>query len=94
MGEQARAKVLAGEVVAADGAVIDDATMLPTGSSVYLYRDLPDEVPVPFDIPVLHRDADVVVVDKPHFLATMPRGRHVAQTALVRHVERLGFDAA
>src|ERR1700731_256331 len=26
----------------------------------------------------------VVVVDKPHFLATMPRGSHVAQTALVR----------
>jgi len=24
------------------------------------------------------------VVDKPHFLSTMPRGRHVAQTALVR----------
>ena len=24
------------------------------------------------------------MVDKPHFLATMPRGRHVAQTALVR----------
>ncbi|HEU0192217.1 MAG TPA: pseudouridine synthase, partial [Mycobacterium sp.] len=44
----------------------------------------PVEVPVPFDIPVLHRDDDIVVVDKPHFLATMPRGRHVAQTALVR----------
>jgi len=39
---------------------------------------------VPFDIPVLHRDDDIVVVDKPHFVATMPRGRHVAQTALVR----------
>jgi tRNA pseudouridine32 synthase/23S rRNA pseudouridine746 synthase len=51
---------------------------------VYLYRELPDEVPVPFDIPVLYRDDDIVVVDKPHFLATMPRGRHVAQTALVR----------
>ena len=51
---------------------------------MYLYRDLPDEVPVPFDIPVLHRDDDIVVVDKPHFLATMPRGGHVAQTALVR----------
>ena len=25
-----------------------------------------------------------MVVDKPHFLATMPRGRHVAQTATVR----------
>jgi tRNA pseudouridine32 synthase/23S rRNA pseudouridine746 synthase len=51
---------------------------------VYLYRDLPDEVPVPFDIPILYRDDDLVVVDKPHFLATMPRGGHVAQTALVR----------
>lgn len=83
-GSQAGAKVRAGEVVDADGAVVDDATVLPPGASLYLYRDLPDEVPVPFDIPVLHRDDDIVVVDKPHFLATMPRGRHVAQTALVR----------
>src|SRR6516225_11973598 len=83
-GPPARAKVLAGEVVDADGAVVDEGTVLPAGASVYLYRDLPDEVPVPFDIPVLHQDADIVVVDKPHFLATMPRGRHVAQTALVR----------
>jgi tRNA pseudouridine32 synthase/23S rRNA pseudouridine746 synthase len=83
-GEPARARVLAGEVVDADGAAIDGATVLPAGASVYLYRELPDEVPVPFEIPVLHQDADIVVVDKPHFLATMPRGRHVAQTALVR----------
>ncbi len=58
--------------------------MLPAGAVVYLYRDLPDEVPVPFDLPVLFRDDDIVVVDKPHFLATMPRGRHVVETALVR----------
>lgn len=90
-GARARAKVLAGEVVAADGAVIDCATVLPVGASVYLYRELPDEVPVPFDIPVLHRDDDIVVVDKPHFLATMPRGRHVAQTALVRLRRELGL---
>ncbi len=90
-GAQARSKVLAGEVVDADGAVVDEATVLPAGASVYLYRELPDEVPVPFDIPVLHRDADIVVVDKPHFLATMPRGRHVAQTALVRLRRELGL---
>jgi tRNA pseudouridine32 synthase / 23S rRNA pseudouridine746 synthase len=90
-GEPARAKVLAGEVVDADGAVIDEATVLAAGASVYLYRDLPDEVPVPFDLPVLHRDDDIVVVDKPHFLATMPRGSHVAQTALVRLRKELGL---
>lgn len=74
----------AGEVVGADGTAVNETTVLPPGSFVYLYRDLPDEVPVPFDIEVLYRDADIVVVDKPHFLATMPRGRHVAQTALMR----------
>ncbi|ASL11209.1 RNA pseudouridine synthase family protein [Mycobacterium intracellulare subsp. chimaera] len=83
-GAPARAKALAGEVVGADGAVIDATTVLPAGASVYLYRELPDEVPVPFEIPVLYRDHDIVVVDKPHFVATMPRGRHVAQSALVR----------
>lgn len=90
-GERARAKVLAGEVVDADGVVIDAATVAPAGASVYLYRDLPEEVPVPFDIPVLYRDDSIVVVDKPHFLATMPRGSHVAQTALVRLRRELGM---
>lgn len=83
-GAATAAKVVAGEVVTADGTVIDDTTVLPAGAHIFLYRELPDEVPVPFEVPVLHRDADLVVVDKPHFLATMPRGRHVAQTALVR----------
>lgn len=78
------AKVLAGEVVLPDGTPVDATTTLPEGAHVYFYRDLVDEVEVPFDIPVLYRDDDIVVVDKPHFLATMPRGGHVAQTALVR----------
>ncbi len=83
-GPEARAKVLAGEVVDSRGAVLDASTVLPAGALVYHYRDLRDEVEVPFEIPVIHRDDNIVVVDKPHFLATMPRGRHVAQTALVR----------
>ncbi len=83
-GPESRAKVLSGGVVDVRGATVDAATVLPAGSVVYLYRDLPDEVEVPFGVPVLHRDENILVVDKPHFLATMPRGRHVAQTALVR----------
>lgn len=83
-GPDARAKVLAGEVVDARGNTIDGAAVLPAGAVVYLYRELPEEVPVPFDVPVIYRDENILVVDKPHFLATMPRGRHVAETALVR----------
>ena len=83
-GPDGRAKVLSGAVVDADGEPVNGSTVLSAGSVVYLYRDLPEEVEVPFGIPVLHRDDNILVVDKPHFLATMPRGGHVAQTALVR----------
>ena len=92
-GEDAAAKVFAGEVYCADGSPVTASTVLSPLSDVWLYRDLPDEVPVPFDIPVLHRDDDIVVVDKPHFLATMPRGGHVVQTALVRLRRSLDLPA-
>jgi tRNA pseudouridine32 synthase/23S rRNA pseudouridine746 synthase len=85
-------KAIAGEVVDQHGTVLDAAAVLPAGTVVYLYRELRDEVLVPFDIPVLYQDDDIVVADKPHFLATMPRGRHVAQTALVRLRRQLGLD--
>lgn len=90
-GAEAAAKVLAGEVVCADGSVVTEVTELPAGAFIYWYRDLPDEVVVPFDVPVLYRDENIVVVDKPHFLATMPRGGHVVQTALVRLRRALGL---
>lgn len=90
-GPEVAAKAIAGEVVDQHGAVLDASTVLAAGASIYLYRDLRDEVSVPFDIPVLYHDDDIVVVDKPHFLATMPRGRHVAQTALVRLRRELGL---
>jgi len=91
-GDDAAAKVLAGEVVCADGSVVDETTELSAGAYIYWYRDLPDEVVVPFDVPVLYRDENIVVVDKPHFLATMPRGGHVVQTALVRLRRSLGLS--
>ena len=84
-GEAAAAKVLDGEVVCRRRQPSSPHPLCcQPNAHVYLYRDLPDEVTVPFDIPILYRDDDIVVVDKPHFLATMPRGGHVAQTALVR----------
>ncbi len=54
------------------------------GRWLWYYREVPDETPVPFDLPVLHRDDRLVVVDKPHFMASTPGGRHLLHTALVR----------
>ncbi|MDI9931980.1 pseudouridine synthase [Rhodococcus sp. IEGM 1354] len=72
------------EVVDEKGRPISDATRYRAGSQVYFYRVPAQEVPVPFEIGILHEDDDLVVVDKPHFLATIPRGRHVTETATVR----------
>jgi tRNA pseudouridine32 synthase/23S rRNA pseudouridine746 synthase len=70
-------------IVDRDGPVAPDAPFVPE-SFLWFHRDLPDEVPVPFPIGVVHRDDDLLVVDKPHFMATIPRGRHIVETALVR----------
>nr|WP_246372084.1 pseudouridine synthase [Gordonia humi] len=89
-----RRRDAAGEIVDADGDPVDLAAPVVRPVPVYLHRDLPDEVPVPFGMPVLHVDDRLIVVDKPHFLATMPRGAHVTQTALVRLRREFGDDVA
>ena len=58
---------------------------------VYFHRDLPEEVPVPGPIHLVHQDERLVVVDKPAFLSTIPRGRHVRQSVVVRLREELGL---
>lgn len=79
-----RPRLETGEVVLGDGTVVGPDTAYRPGQWVFLHRDLPDELPVPGELSVLHQDERIVVVDKPHFLATMPRGRHVTQTVVVR----------
>jgi len=73
----------AGAIVDLDGPIAPDAPYAP-GGAVWFHRDLPDETEVPFEIAIVHRDDDLLVVDKPHFLSTIPRGQHILQTALVR----------
>ncbi len=51
---------------------------------IFFHRDLPDEVPPPGDLTVLYRDERLVVLDKPHFTSTIPRGQHVLYSAVVR----------
>jgi tRNA pseudouridine32 synthase/23S rRNA pseudouridine746 synthase len=73
-----------------DGPLELDSPFVPN-SFIWFHRDLPDEVAVPFEIDVVHRDENLLVVHKPHFLATIPRGRHIIETALVRLRRDLGL---
>lgn len=58
---------------------------------VWFHRDLREEVEVPGSLDVVHRDDRIVVVDKPPFLSTIPRGQHVRQSVVVRLRHELGL---
>nr|WP_296767895.1 pseudouridine synthase [Rhodococcus sp. (in: high G+C Gram-positive bacteria)] len=76
-------KVELREVVDAAGLPLTADSPLVPRTDIYLYRDPPIEPVVPFAIEILHRDENLLVVDKPHFLATIPRGAYIARSALV-----------
>lgn len=82
----------------AEGRFVDDTAQPLSADSAYrphtfiwFHRDLPDEVEVPYEIEVLHRDEQIVVIDKPHFLSTIPRGQHIRQSVVVRARDQLGL---
>ncbi len=76
-------------VTTESGEVIDPLTPYKAGLKVRYFREVPAEVPVPFVEAILYADANIVVVDKPHFLAVTPSGPYVEQTLLARVIERL-----
>lgn len=81
----------AGDIVDDDGRPQQPDSPFRPRTWLWYYREVPDEVPVPFDLPVLYRDERLVVVDKPHFMATTPSGRYLRHTALVRLRNTLGL---
>ena len=75
----------------ARGDIVDDQGVPQTLGSPYrpsgwlwYYREVVNEPRVPGKLQVLHHDERLVVVDKPHFLACIPGGRYLQETALTR----------
>ncbi|BFO20074.1 hypothetical protein SHKM778_64620 [Streptomyces sp. KM77-8] len=61
-----------GQIVGADGHPVPPGTPYEPGLHLWFHRELPEEAPVPFPLEIVHRDDHILVVDKPHFLATTP----------------------
>ncbi len=76
--------VSAGDVVDEHGRKITSRTPYQPTRFVYFYREPAPEIPVPHEIEILYRDDSILVIDKPHFLATIPRGAHIVESAVVR----------
>jgi tRNA pseudouridine32 synthase/23S rRNA pseudouridine746 synthase len=87
------AMIAEGRIVGPDGTPVTPATPYAPGGHVWFHRDLAPEHPVPFPVDIVYRDDHILVADKPHFLATTPRGSHIAETALVRLRRTSGIEA-
>jgi tRNA pseudouridine32 synthase/23S rRNA pseudouridine746 synthase len=79
-----------GRVLDARGAPLAADAPYQVGAEIRYFREVVDELAIPFEETVLHVDAHLVAADKPHFLPVMPAGGHVRETLLARLVQRLG----
>ena len=82
-----------GRVQDADGQPLAADMAYRTGMEVLYFREVADEVRVPFEEAIVHRDAHLLVADKPHFLPVTPSGGFVEQTLLARLRARTGLDS-
>lgn len=86
------ARMQRGEVLDAQGNPLQPHEPYRPLARVFYYRMLAFEPRIPFEIEVLHQDAQLIVADKPHFLPVTPSGRYVQETLLVRLKRLLGID--
>ena len=87
-----RQRMARGEVVNQDGVALTPASPYRRGDCIFYYRDLEgSEAPIPFTEQILHQDAHLLVVDKPHFVPVIPTGRFLHESLLVRLKKKTGL---
>lgn len=86
-----RERMARGDVVDGDGVRLQPSSAYKRGMRIFYYRELEKETPIPFEEEVLFQDEHLVVADKPHFLPTIPTGRFVQETLLVRLKKKLNL---
>lgn len=73
-----------GEILRADGSAWRAEDPVGAGQELWFQRERRPEAVPAADLRILHRDEHLLVVDKPHDMASTPRGAHVLASALVR----------
>lgn len=74
-----------------DGSAVDLAAPYEPHTFVWFHRDIAPEATVPGKIHILHRDERLIVIDKPPFLSSIPRGKHILQSVVVRLRDELNL---
>ena len=67
-----------------DGSLISIDTPYRAKQRVYYYREVDNEIEIPFKESIVFQNEHLVVVHKPHFLPVTPGGKYVNQCLLAR----------
>lgn len=81
-----------GDVLRADGTAWTADDEVAPGDELWLHREIAAEDVPEIELPVLVDDGHLLVIDKPHGMATTPRGAHILSSALVRLRRARGQD--
>ncbi|MBY4677100.1 RluA family pseudouridine synthase [Marinobacterium sp. CAU 1594] len=82
-----------GKVHWADGTAIGPDSLFAPQQRIFYYREVAQEPQIPFEERILHRDDQLLVACKPHFLPVVPRGIYVQECLLNRLRRRTGIDS-
>lgn len=86
-------RMLDGKVHWHDGSFIRPETRFQAQQRVYYYREVEQEIPIPFTETILFQDEHLLVAHKPHFLALTPGGAFVDECLQNRLRLRTGIDS-
>ena len=81
------------EIVDARGRAWSAGDPVGPRDEMWFHRELPQEEVAEVELRILHRDEHLLVLDKPHDIATIPRGVHVLGSALIRLRRATGLEA-
>lgn len=81
------------EIRTAEGFILRPDSSVKRGMCIYYYREIDNEKALPFQEKILYQDENLLVADKPHFLAVTPGGDYLRETLLVRLKQKTGNEA-
>jgi len=79
-----------GQIISDNGDVISRNTAYRAGMKLCYYREIQQEIIIPFRESIVYQDDHLVAACKPHFLPVQPAGPYVAECLLNRLKKSLG----
>ncbi|MBV1911020.1 MAG: pseudouridine synthase [Kangiellaceae bacterium] len=91
-GANCAQRFASGEVRFSDGSIVDSNTSYRSNAHLFFYREVLNELIVPFEESIVFENENIIVAEKPHFLPVAPTGQYLKHTLLVRLRNKLKND--